>query len=83
MTNSKGQFQYRDNEAVTFSVGGLVLGTAKGAPKLDVSQLVDRVIGANDGTEKLRDPWVTDLAIFFQTLDQDGEGSLPGEEQTP
>ena len=69
MTNERGEFQYRKGEAVTFLVGGLVLGTVEGAPRVNVAQLVNRIAGKID---KLRDPVVTNLARLIQTLDQDG-----------
>jgi len=68
-TNERGEFQYREGEAVTFLVGGLVLGTVEGAPRVNLAQLVNRVDGNID---KLHDPIVTNLARLIQTLDQDG-----------
>lgn len=70
LTNARGEFQYRKTEAVTFLVGGLVLGTTKGAPRVNLAQLVNRVAGKID---KLHDPLVTNLARLVQTLDQDGD----------
>ena len=70
ITNERGEFAYRDGEAVTFLVGGLVLGTAKGAAGINLAQLVNRVDGRID---KLHDPVVTNLARLVQSLDQDGE----------
>lgn len=69
ITNKHGEFQYINGEAVTFLVGGLVLGTVEGAPRVNLAQLVHRVAGNID---KLRDPAVTNLARLVQTLDQDG-----------
>ncbi|MDQ2848379.1 MAG: CocE/NonD family hydrolase [Actinomycetota bacterium] len=68
-TNERGEFQYSGGEAVTFLVGGLVLGTVEGAPRVNLAQLVNRVDGNID---KLHDPIVTNLARLIQTLDQDG-----------
>ena len=68
-TNERGEFAYRDGEAVTFSVGGLVIGTAKGELLVNLAQLVNRVDGNID---KLHDPAVTNLARLVQTLDQEG-----------
>ena len=70
LTNERGEFQYRAGEAVTFLVGGLVLGAAQGAARINLAQLVNRVAGKID---KLHDPSVTNLARFIQTLDQDGD----------
>lgn len=68
-TDEQGRFSYRDGEAVTFLIGGLVLGTAAGAARINLAQLVNRVDGK---IEKLHDPIVTNLARLVQTLDQDG-----------
>ena len=70
LTNARGEFRYRTTEAVTFLVGGVVLGTTKGAPRVNLAQLVNRVAGKID---KLHDPLVTNLARLVQTLDQDGD----------
>ncbi len=69
LTNARGEFEYRPGEAVTFLVGGLVLGTVEGAPRINLAQLVNRVAGKID---RLHDPMVTNLARLLQTLDQDG-----------
>jgi hypothetical protein len=68
-TNERGEFRYRQGEAVTFSVGGLVLGSAPGAARLNLAQLVNRSDGKID---RLHDPIVTNLARLVQTLDQQG-----------
>ena len=68
-TDGDGAFQYRAGEAVTFLVGGLVLGTIEGAPRVNLAQLVNRVAG---DIGKLHDPLVTNLARLVQALDQDG-----------
>jgi hypothetical protein len=68
-TNERGEFQYRNGESVTFLVGGLVLGSVEGAPKVNLAQLVNRADGKID---RLHDPIVTNLARLVQTLDQDG-----------
>ncbi len=69
VTDARGEFQYGEGEAVTFLVGGLVLGAVEGAPRINLAQLVNRVAGSID---KLRDPLVTNLARLVQSLDQDG-----------
>lgn len=73
ITNERGEFQYSAGEAVTFLIGGLVLGAVEGAPKINLAQLVNRVDGKID---RLHDPVVTNLARLVQSLDQ--EGSLEG-----
>ena len=53
---------------MTFLIGGLVLGSVVGAPRVNLAQLVNRVDGKID---RLHDPIVTNLARLVQTLDQD------------
>jgi predicted acyl esterase len=69
VTNDSGEFQYRADEAITFLVGGIVLGATEAAPRLNLAQLANRVDGKVD---KLLDPSVTNLARFVHTLDQAG-----------
>lgn len=69
VTDARGEFHYLKGEAITFHVGGLILGAVQGAPKLNLAHLVNRVAGKID---KLGDPIVTNLARLVQTLDQDG-----------
>ena len=69
-TNERGEFHYVNGEAVTFFVGGLVLGNVEGAPVVNLAELVNRVAGKVD---KLRDPLVTNLARLIQSLDQEGK----------
>ncbi len=69
-TNERGEFSYRADETVAFLVGGLALGTVRGAARVNLAQLVHRAAGKID---KLHDPGVTNLARFIQALDQDGE----------
>ena len=68
-TNQRGEFAYRVGEAVTFSVGGIVLGTVVGAPRINLAQLVDSVDGKID---RLHVPAVTNLARLVQSLDKQG-----------
>ncbi len=70
VTGDRGEFRYRRGEAVTFLVGGLILGAVEGAPRVNLAQLVNRVAGKID---RLHDPLVTNLARLIQTLDQDGD----------
>jgi predicted acyl esterase len=69
VTNNSGEFQYRADEAITFLVGGVVLGATEAAPRLNLAQLANRVGGKVD---RLLDPSVTNLARFVHTLDQAG-----------
>ena len=67
LTNQCGEFDFVPGEAVTFLVGGLVLGTVEGAPRVNLAQLVNRVAGKID---RLHDPLVTNLARLVQTMGQ-------------
>lgn len=69
VTDHVGTFQFRSGEIVTFSVGNVVIGTARGAERLTVADLVARVDGNLD---KLADPGLTNIARFLLTLDRDG-----------
>lgn len=69
VTDHQGMFEYRDGEVVVFSVGSVVLGTARGAERLTVADIVARVDGNID---KLADPGLTNIARFLFTLDRDG-----------
>lgn len=69
VTGEHGDFSYCEGESVAFLVGGLVLGSVKGAARVNLAQLVNRVAGRIDA---LLDPLVTNLARFVYTLDRDG-----------
>ncbi|NNF52686.1 MAG: hypothetical protein HKN59_09640, partial [Gammaproteobacteria bacterium] len=65
VTNDMGEFQYRPFDLVTFSVGGIVLGTAQGAPYISVVELTNSV----DPTS----PAATNMLVFLQSIDADGD----------
>lgn len=65
LTDAQGKFYYLNGETVTFSVGGITLGSAKGKSQVTP---VDLVAG---GTTS--DPAVINRCIFLQTLDEDGD----------
>jgi hypothetical protein len=64
VTNSRGEFNYLDGERVTFSIGGIVLGTADAGPVVTALMLVN---GAND----VSDPRVTNIIRLLISLDSD------------
>ena len=70
LTSERGEFRYRDGEAVTFRIGRFVLGAAAAAPRLNLAALVPRVAG---DIAKLHDAGATNLARLVQTLDEDGD----------
>jgi hypothetical protein len=67
-TNSAGEYDYLPGETVTFSIGGIVLGSALAGPVVTPLTLVS---GATDET----DPVVTNIVRLLLTLDDDG---IPG-----
>ena len=69
VTDHAGAFEYTEGEVVSFSVGSVLLGAARGAERLTLGHIVARVDGRLD---KLADPGLTNIARFLQTLDQDG-----------
>lgn len=69
VTDEKGQFQYRAGEAVTFSIGEVVLGSAAGAARVNIAQIVPTVDGDID---KIKDPSLTNMVRFLETFDYDG-----------
>jgi Tol biopolymer transport system component len=67
-TDSDGTFVYLFGEVVTFSIGGITLGSAVGQPQLTP---IDLVPGAIDAT----DQQVTNILRFVQSLDADSDPS--------
>ena len=65
-TNAEGKFKYIPGHTITFSVGGIELGSAVASGTLSP---VDLVYGAVDETNDE----VTNICIFLQTLDEDGD----------
>jgi predicted acyl esterase len=69
-TDDSGTFEYEDNEVVSFGVGDVVVGVARGRERLTVADLVARVDG---NLTKLADPALTNIARFLQTLNRDND----------
>lgn len=65
-TDATGTFEYEVGETITFSVGGITLGTV--TPQTIITP-VDLVSGATDETNAT----VTNIARFLQTIDDDGD----------
>ncbi len=64
-TNALGEYDYLPGETVTFSVGGIILGSSTAGPVVTPLTLVN---GATDAT----DPVVTNIVRLLLTLDDDG-----------
>jgi uncharacterized protein len=73
LTDVKGQFQYRPGERVAFLVGSTAIGSAVGAPRINLAEIVSRVDG---NLHKLLDAGLTNIARFLCSLDS--EGNLNG-----
>ena len=65
MTKADGVFEYQTGEKVTFSIGGLVLGSAAGKEIVTPLDLVPDAKNASDQR-------VVNICVVLQTLDQDG-----------
>ena len=70
LTNEKGEFQYRAGERVAFLIGSTPIGSAMGAPRLTLADLISRVDGS---LHKLLDAGLTNIARFVCSLDRDGD----------
>ena len=66
ITASDGVFEYKAGETVTFSIGGVTLGSTAGKP---VVTPLDIVPDAKDA----KDQRVVNICVLLQTLDQDGK----------
>ncbi len=65
-TNAAGEYNYLPGETVTFSIGGITLGSTLAGPVVTPLSLVN---GATDAT----DPVVTNIVRLLLTLDDDGD----------
>ena len=66
ITGKRGEFQYREGETITFSIGDLNLGTARVTSKLSLIDIVPDASGAGDHR-------VVNLGILLQSLDHHGD----------
>lgn len=67
-TNAAGEYDYLPGESVTFSIGGITLGSSLAGPVVTPLSLVN---GATDAT----DPTVTNIVRLLLTLDDNGDPS--------
>ena len=65
VTGADGVFKYQAGETVTFSVGSVKIGSAPGKPVVTPLDLFPDAKGPSDQR-------VVNVAVFLQTLDQDG-----------
>ena len=69
VTNERGEFDYEIGERVAFLIGSQAMGSALGALRLTLADIVSRVDG---NPHKLMDPGLTNIARFLCTLDYEG-----------
>lgn len=70
ITNARGEFQYRAGERIAFLLGDAPIGSAVGAPRVNLAEIISRVDGCS---HKLLDAGLTNIARFLCSLDRDGD----------
>ena len=68
LTDAQGNFSYQAGQPVTFSIGGITLGTVSGSAIITPIQLVTGATNQFDST-------VTNIVQFLLTIDDDGIAS--------
>lgn len=68
VTDAAGTFNFTPGSNVTFKVGGITLGSAPPATRMNPVTLVPGAVDVNDNA-------VTNIARFLQTIDDDGDPS--------
>lgn len=80
LTDSKGSFRYRDGEEVKFTLGGITFGSAAGATKLNLFNLVgstplteeSELRAALENHQRVSDlDLVSNMMLLLMTLDRD------------
>jgi hypothetical protein len=77
-TDANGGFKYLQGEMVTFFVGDISLGEVVGASRItpfDLAGISPPTVVPSSGPNKLAFDHAVNLAVFFQTLDADGDPS--------
>ncbi|WPN44616.1 CocE/NonD family hydrolase [Pseudomonas sp. P8_241] len=69
LTNDKGEFHYHKGERIAFLVGNTSIGSAMGAPSINLAEIVSRVDG---NIHKLLDAGLTNIARLLCSLDRSG-----------
>ncbi|WP_321277169.1 Ig-like domain-containing protein [Thiomicrorhabdus indica] len=70
LTDPNGGFKFNTGDTVTFSIGGIVIGTAD-AGDLAAGKVFLQDLANTDRTD-LEDDYVQVMAVFLQTLDSEG-----------
>ena len=69
-TNSAGQFSYNEGEVLTFSLGGISLGSATGSQELTPFDLLG-ISTLDEAREGGIENELTNIVLFLQSLDRD------------
>jgi|GEM_PF-1413268 len=83
LTNDAGEFQYQDGEMVTFSIGGIELGSAPGAAEVNLAELFDTELPTTEAGVRAELNWdkpevtgfdrVANAMMLLMALDADGD----------
>ena len=71
ITDASGTFQYQDGDTITFSVGSVVLGSFSASAMADGVVFLQEIAGV--GLHNLNNDYVEKMAVFLQSLDDDGD----------
>ncbi|MBD3841091.1 MAG: DVUA0089 family protein, partial [Campylobacterales bacterium] len=69
ITDSQGNFSFREGDSVTFSVGGVVLGTATASDIASGHTFLQDIADVDRGD--LNDEYLENMATFLQSIDSD------------
>lgn len=71
-TNAAGEYQYVSGDTVTFSVGGIILGSAPATGVMTPASLANAIDPATLPSGVTTEDVALNIAIFLQTFDLDG-----------
>jgi Ca2+-binding RTX toxin-like protein len=69
-TDESGSFRYNDGDSVTFKIGGIIIGTATAEDLSENMIFLQDLADVSRGD--LTDEYVTNMAVFLQSLDSEG-----------
>eukprot|EP01022_Parablepharisma_sp_SALTPOND_P017389 TRINITY_DN27670_c0_g1_i1.p1 TRINITY_DN27670_c0_g1~~TRINITY_DN27670_c0_g1_i1.p1 ORF type:complete len:2846 (-),score=222.69 TRINITY_DN27670_c0_g1_i1:6612-14009(-) len=69
-TDESGGFRYNDGDSVTFKIGGIIIGTATAEDLSENMIFLQDLADVSRGD--LTDEYVTNMAVFLQSLDSQG-----------
>ncbi|MEP4149385.1 MAG: retention module-containing protein [Halioglobus sp.] len=70
-TDANGLFSYRGGDMITFTVGAIVIGTFPAEALADGKVFLQEIAGV--GLSDLNNEYVENMAVFLQSLDNDGD----------